>query len=215
MHLAAIFLVIRTLAAGLANPYGLTIGPDGALYFCEVDRHRVARVDLKTAAITTIAGTGEKGYHGDGALATAARLNQPYELLFDKSGNLYFVEMQNHVVRRVDAKTRLISTLAGTGVPGFSGDNGPAAKAQFRQPHAIALHPSGDLLICDTGNNRIRRIRLSTGIINTYAGTGERGDGPDGDPLGCKMNRPHGVFVAADGAVYIGDSEASRIRVLK
>src|SRR5690348_15043708 len=120
--------------AQVNNPYGLTIGPDGALYFCEIGNHRVRRLDLKSGLISTAAGSGQKGYAGDGGPALSASLNEPYEVRFDRAGNLFFAEMQNHVVRRVDAKTHLISTVAGTGRPGFSGDGGPAAAAQLRQP---------------------------------------------------------------------------------
>src|SRR5437667_10379382 len=103
-------------AAGQTNnPYGLVIGPDGALYFCEVGNHRVRRLDLKKHLLSTVAGTGTKGYSGDGGPALQASLNEPYEIRFDKAGNMFFAEMQNHVVRRVDAKTKMISTLAGTG----------------------------------------------------------------------------------------------------
>src|SRR5713101_8314312 len=90
------------------NPYGLVIGPDGALYFCEVGNHRVRRLDMKTHRLSTVAGTGTKGYSGDGGPAVQALLNEPYEVRFDKVGNMFFVEMQNHLVRRVDAKSRII-----------------------------------------------------------------------------------------------------------
>ncbi|MGH9657694.1 MAG: hypothetical protein ACRD96_04060, partial [Bryobacteraceae bacterium] len=94
----------------LANPYGLVIGPDGALYICEVDNHVIRRLDLKTGTLTVVAGNGKQGYSGDGGPALEASLNQPYEIRFDKAGNMYFVEMQNHIVRRVDGKTRVITT---------------------------------------------------------------------------------------------------------
>src|SRR5579864_4911170 len=90
-------------AGELNNPYGLTIGPDGALYFCEVDNNDIRRMDLKTGKLSTVAGNGQKGYSGDGGPALAASLNQPYEIRFDKAGNMIFAEMQNHVVRRMDA----------------------------------------------------------------------------------------------------------------
>ena len=151
--------------AQLNNPYGLVLGPDSALYFCEIGNHRVRRLDLKTNLISTVVGSGEKGYSGDGGPALAASLNEPYEVRFDEAGNMYFAEMQNHVVRRVDARTKLISTVAGSGKPGFEGDGGPASKALLRQPHSIAFDHRGGLLICDIGNHRIRRVDMKTGTI--------------------------------------------------
>src|SRR5262245_33096779 len=102
--------------------------------------------------MTTIAGTGERGYSGDGGPATAAALNMPHEIQFDRAGNLYIAERDNHVIRKVDAKTHVISTVAGTGTAGFGGDGGPGTQAQLRQPHAILIDRDGSLLICDIGN---------------------------------------------------------------
>ncbi len=190
--------------AQVNNPYGLTIGPDGALYICEIGNHRVRRLDLKTGTISTAAGTGQKGYAGDGGPALEASLNEPYEVRFDRAGDMFFAEMQNHVIRRVDAKTHVITTVAGTGVAGFSGDGGPAAKAQFRQPHSIAFDPEGRLLVCDIGNHRIRRIDLTAGTIDTWAGTGERKSTPDGAPIaGTPLNGPRAITVAPDGQLYL------------
>jgi DNA-binding beta-propeller fold protein YncE len=190
--------------AQINNPYGLVTGPDGALYFCEIGNHRVRRLDLKTHAISTAAGSGLKGYSGDGGPALEASLNEPYEVRFDASGNMYFAEMQNHVVRRVDAKTHIISTVAGTGSPGFAGDGGPANQAQLRQPHSIAFDPQGRLMICDIGNLRIRRVNLQTGTIETWAGTGERKPTPDGAPIaGTPLNGPRAIALDPDGNLYL------------
>jgi DNA-binding beta-propeller fold protein YncE len=158
----------------VGQPFGVEVGPDGALYITEVSNHRVLRLDLDSQIITTVAGCGRKGYAGDGGLAVDAELNEPYEVRFDKAGNMYFVEMKNHLIRRVDAQTKIISTVAGTGVAGFGGDDGPATKAQFKNPHSIALDQRGGIYVADIGNHRIRRIDLVSGIVETIAGDGQR-----------------------------------------
>lgn len=315
-------------AAAVSQPFGLVIGPDQALYVCEVGSHVIRRIDPQTKIITTVAGTGEKGFSGNGGPATSAKLNEPYELRFDRAGNLYFVEMQNHAVRRIDVKTGAIELIAGSGEQGFGGDGGPATAAKLNRPHSIALDHNGSLYICDIGNHRIRQVDLESKTIRTFSGTGERqptpdgasvagtplngpraldfdgkqslvlalregnaiyridlkedrihhvagtgkkgysgdggparqatlsgpkgvaigpngdiyfadteshtvrvirtasqtvetvlgdgkkGDGPDGNPLNCRMNRPHGVFVDREGKVYVGDSSNHKVRVL-
>lgn len=188
----------RATAVNIGDPFGVEFGPDGALYITEVRHHRIRRLDPKTGELSTIAGTGEKGYAGDGGPATKAKLNEPYEIRFDKFGNLYFVEMQNHLVRRIDGKTGIITTVAGTGEPGFGGDGGPASKAQFKQPHSIALDEQGRLYIADIGNHRIRRIDLRTGQIETIAGTGEAKP-----PIADKAAQ--GAPVIGPRALYIHD----------
>lgn len=198
--------------AQLANPYGLTRGPDGALYICEVDSHRIRRLDLNSGAISTVAGTGERGYSGDGGPALQAKLNEPYEVRFDSAGNMYFVEMRNHLVRSVDAKTRTISTVAGTGEPGFGGDGGPAVKAQFQQPHSIALDGKGFLYIADIGNHRVRRVNLGTGIIETFAGTGEKSRTPDGAAVqGTPLNGPRTIAFGRDGDMFLALREGNAV----
>jgi DNA-binding beta-propeller fold protein YncE len=170
------------LKTNIGNPFGVEVGPDGALYITEVTNHRVRRLDFKTRQLTTVAGNGQKGYSGDGGPATEASLNEPYEVRFDGQGNMYFVEMQNHLIRKVDAQGR-ISTVAGTGKPGYGGDGGPALAAQFRQPHSIALDGRGGLYVADIGNHRIRRIDLAKGTIESIAGNGEKLLPQDGESI--------------------------------
>ena len=162
------------VSVNVGDPFGVEIGPDGALYICEVRNHRVFRLDLKSGQLTTVAGTGAKGYSGDGGPATQAQLNEPYEVRFDRAGNMLFVEMQNQVVRKVDRQTGQISTIAGTGKKGYSGDGGPATKAEFSSPHSITLDAADNVYIADIGNHRIRRVDAKTGVVTTIAGNGER-----------------------------------------
>ena len=194
------------------NPYGLVIGPDGALYFCDLDNQRIRRLDLATKRLTTVAGNGERGYRGDGGPAAAAALNMPHELRFDRLGNLFIAERDNHVIRKVDRATGIISTVAGTGAPGFSGDGGPSANAQLRQPHSLVFDRDGRLLVCDIGNQRIRRISLDTGIIETYAGTGEAKPTPEGAAVnGTPLNGPRTFAMAPNGDLYLALREGNAI----
>ena len=214
----AVSTLIGTGAAGYSdrqvnNPYGLVIGADKALYFCDLDNQRIRRLDLRTRRTVTIAGNGQKGYAGDGAAAIDASLNMPHEIQFDVAGHLYIAERDNHVVRRVDAKTGIISAFAGTGSPGFSGDQGPATRAQLRQPHSIAVDPSGRrLLICDIGNHRIRQVDFATGVIDTFSGTGERQPTPDGAPIkGIPLNGPRTIAFDRRGNLYLALREGNAI----
>jgi sugar lactone lactonase YvrE len=194
------------------NPYGLVIGPDRALYFCDLDNQRIRRVDLETHRTSVVAGNGQKGYEGDGGSATAAALNMPHEIQFDSAGNIYIAERDNHVIRKVEGKTGIISTFAGTGIPGFSGDGGPAAQAQLRQPHSIAVDPSGKLLICDIQNHRIRQVDFATGVIETYGGTGERQPTPDGALVKtAALNGPRTMAFDGNGDLYLALREGNAV----
>jgi len=194
------------------NPYGMAIGPDGGLYFCDRGNQRIRRLDLTTKKMTTIAGNGQRGYTGDGGPATAATLAEPHEILFDAAGDLYIAERDNHVIRKVNMKTGIISTVAGTGEAGFSGDRGPAVRAQLRQPHSIFLDRDGTMLICDIGNHRIRRLHLDTGIIETWAGTGATEATPDGSPVvGTPVTGPRTFVVSPRGDLYLALREGNAI----
>jgi sugar lactone lactonase YvrE len=194
------------------NPYGMAIGPDGGLYFCDLDNQRIRRLDLKTKQLTTIAGNGQAGYRGDGGPAVEASLNMPHELQFDARGDIYIAERDNHVIRKIDMKTGLIGTVAGTGAAGFSGDGGMATRAQLRQPHSIFFDRDGTLLICDIGNHRIRRLHPDTGVIETYAGNGETAATPDGAPVrGTPLRAPRTLAMAPDGDLFVALREGNAI----
>jgi sugar lactone lactonase YvrE len=198
--------------AQVNNPYGLVIGPDRALYFCDLDNQRIRRLDLTTHRTTDIAGNGQRAYAGDGGPAVDGSLNMPHELAFDSRGNIYVAERDNHVVRKVDGKSRVLSTVAGTGTAGFGGDGGPAARAQLRQPHSIAIAPDGRLLICDVGNHRIRAVDLASGTIETIGGTGDRLPTPNGAPLaGTPLNGPRTMVMDRDGTMYLALREGNAL----
>jgi DNA-binding beta-propeller fold protein YncE len=154
-------------------PFGVENGPDGALYITTVGSHRVLRLDRKSGQVTSVAGNGKKGYSGDGGPATQATLNEPYEVRFDSHGNMLILDMQSHVIRRVDAKTGAITTVAGDGVAGDRGDGGPARQARFRTPHSITLDDKDNLYVSDLGNHRVRRIDATSGQIGTLVGNGK------------------------------------------
>src|SRR5688572_1241690 len=186
------------------NPYGVVIGPDGALHFCEVDTGRTRRLDLRSGRITTVAGNGTKAYAGDGGPAAEASFSAPHEIRFDAEGHLFVVERDAHVVRRVDARTRTVTTVAGTGEAGFAGDGAAAARAQLRQPHSIAFDALGNLLVCDIGNGRVRAIDMRAGTISTLSGTGERVATPDEAPLaGTPLRGPRSIDTDEEGNAYL------------
>ena len=214
---ATVTTLVGTGVAGFSetqvnNPYGMAIGPDGGLYFCDLGNQRIRRLDLATQRMTTIAGNGQRGYSGDGGPATAATLAAPHEILFDRAGDLYIAERDNHVIRKVNMKTGIISTVAGTGMAGFAGDGGPAVRAQLRQPHSIFLDRDGTMLICDIGNHRIRRLHLDTGIIEAWAGTGATEPTPDGSPVaGTPVTGPRTFIISPAGDLYLALREGNAI----
>ena len=196
--------------AGAGEPYGLTIGPDGALYFCDIAFHVIRKIDNEDR-ISTVAGSGKKGYAGDGGAATQALLAEPYEIKFDADGSMYFVEMMNNLVRKVD-KAGTISTVAGTGKPGFSGDAGPAREATFNKPHSIALDGHGSLFICDIGNHRVRRVDLKSGLVTTLTGTGEKGIPKDGSSfVTAPVSGPRALDVGPHGELVLALREGNSV----
>ena len=183
------------LQTNIGNPFGVETTPNGELLICEVSNHRIWKLDLKDNTLSVIAGTGRKGHSPDGRLATESDLNEPYEVRVGRRGDIFFVEMQNHIVRRIDSRTGKLTTIAGNGKQGFSGDGGPATSAMLHRPHSIAL--AGNLLyIADIGNHRIRRVDLETNTIETFAGNANRNLPRHGSRVdGNSVLGPRALFV--------------------
>ncbi len=201
--------------AALANPHSLQFGPDGNLYIGDIGNHVIRRVDMKSGIITTFAGTGRKGATPDGSKIAGTPLNGPRALDFDREGNLWLATREGNQVFKFDLKAQTIHWVAGTGTAGFTGNGGPAKEATLSGPKGLALDREGNAWLADTESHTVRLVDRAKLTVELIAGTGTKGDGPDGDPLRCAMNRLHGIFVDGDGSVYIGDSEAHRIRVLR
>src|SRR5262245_1573050 len=202
--------------AEINNPFHIVLGPDGAMYFSDFGTSRVFRWDLRTSKISVVAGTGTKGFVGDGGPAKSAQLSAPHEVRFDSKGNLYIDERDNHIVRRVDMKSGLISTFAGTpGKNGYGGDLGPATKALLNQPHGITLDGADNLYICDPLNNRLRRVDAKTGIITTFAGNGESSSAPDlGSLTAIALPGPRSLEISRAGKWYLALREGNSIFTL-
>ena len=197
--------------ASLANPFGVIRGPDGDIWFCEYDGHKVRKI-TQEGNIVTIVGTGQAGYDGDDGPALEAQLNRPHEIRFDRSGNLFIADMSNHAIRKVNASSGKITTMAGTGKAGFSGDGGLATDAQLKDPHSIQFGPDGDLYIADVGNHRIRHIDMQLGVITTFAGTGSTGATPDGVPFRkVPLLTPRTIDFDAEGNMWIALKKANQI----
>ena len=257
--------------ARLNEPYEVRLDGAGHLYFVEMKNNLVRRVDIRTGVISTIAGTGRRGFSGDKGLATKAKLSRPHSIQFGPEGHLYICDIGNHRIRKVDTKTGRISTFAGTGErkptpdgasiegtplngpraidfhghqmwlalregnavyrldlrqdtihheagtgqKGFSGNGGPAKDATLSGPKGIAVGPKGNIYLADTESHTVRMIDRQTGRLELIAGDGKKGDGPEGEPLKCRMDRLHGIFVAKDGTIYVGDTNTHRVRVIR
>ncbi|XID92529.1 S-layer homology domain-containing protein [Paenibacillaceae bacterium WGS1546] len=200
-------------SATLRLPAGVTFDSAGNMYITELGYERVRKVDTN-GIISTVAGssTGAQGYAGDGGPATSALLRGPADVAADSAGNLYIVELFNHVVRKVDQTTGIISTVVGTGVAGFSGDGGPATSAQLSTPYSIDFDDSGNLYIADRNNNRVRKVDTS-GNISTVAGTGVAGYSGDGGPAtAAHMWSPIGLTVDDDGTLYVAENSNHIVR---
>jgi DNA-binding beta-propeller fold protein YncE len=199
---------VRT--AKLNQPYGV-LASGGSLYWADFGSNRVLRLDRRSGQVFVVAGNGEKGHAGDGAGAKQAQLSAPHEVRIDNDGNILVAERDANVIRIVARPAGFVSTLVGTGAPGFGGDGGPSALAQLNQPHSIALDRAGNLYICDIKNNRVRKRDAATGILTTFAGTGEAADAPDASPLMTPLNGPRSIDIAPDGTMYLILREGNKV----
>jgi len=206
----------RATFARLLAPRGLAFAPNGDLYIADAGAHMVRKVSEASGTITTIAGTGQPGFSGDGGAATSARLSDPCAVAVTPSGDVYIADRGNQRVRCVSGTSGLIETVAGQGLPGYSGDGSPGKDARLRAPRGLALSANGDLYVADTGNHVIRRLAAATGILTTVAGTGTAGfSGDGGAAVLAGLDAPEGLGVGPSGDLYIADTGNRRIRRLE
>jgi sugar lactone lactonase YvrE len=194
-------------SAELSNPSDMALDGAGNLYIADFGNNRVRMLSAATSNITDYAGTGAYGWTGDGGQATSATMNGPTGLAVDEVGNLYIAEQYNHVIRKVTAATGVITTVAGNGTQGFSGDGGLATQAKLNRPYGVALDGAGNLYIADKNNNRVRMVSASSGNISTVAGNGSSSDSGDGGlATQAGLSGPLAVAVDAAGNLAIADS---------
>ena len=196
---------------------GVAVDDTDHLYIADYGNNRIRRID-DNGIITTVAGSGVRGLSGDGGPATSASMNEPFDLDIDEAGNLFIVDLRNHRIRRVDATTGIMTTVAGNSTAetdwGFSGDGGPATSAKMKYPSGVQLDRQGNVFIADSGNQRIRRVDAVTGIMTTVAGV-DRGFSGDGGPaVAAFFNAPRTLFLDDADNIYIGDLNNNRIRLV-
>ncbi|WP_214070445.1 gliding motility-associated C-terminal domain-containing protein [Mucilaginibacter sp. dw_454] len=203
-------------SASLNEPRGIAFDSHDNLFIADYWNNCIRRVDAVSGIITTIAGNGNiiNGYRGDGGPAKDALLFEPFAIAFDKADDLYFTDFNNNCIRRIDAGSGIITKVAGSDPPGyagFSGDGGPAVDARLFAPGSIAINKSGDVIFADFVNNRIRQINSKTGIISTVAGNGEEGFGGDGGPaVNAQIYAPWSLSLDDAGNIYVCDGANNR-----
>ena len=199
-------------SAALNSPMATALDNLGNLYIADTNNHRIRKVDATSGTITTVAGNGTPGFSGDGATAINAQLHNPRGVALDSAGHLYIADYGNHRIRKVDATSGTITTVAGNGTSGFVGDGATAISAQLSYPRGVALDSAGNLYIADTSNHRIRKVDAS-GTITTVAGNGTPGFSGDGaTAISAQLSYPLGVALDSLGHLYIADTSNHRIR---
>ena len=207
------------MSAGISYPEGIAIDASGNLYIAESGSQHIRKVASSTGTITTVAGNGQYGYTGDGGAAASAKLGGPTGVAIDVAGNLYIADSNNNVVRKVTAGTGIITTVAGTGTAGYTGDGGPATGAKLYRPFGVAVDTLGNLYIADSYNMVIRKLTTSNGTITTVAGNGNAQTcfslGADGGAAtSAALCIPESVSVDNAGNLYIVDTFRNRIRMV-
>lgn len=201
------------ILAKFKNAEGVFVVANGDLYLADTGNHEIRKVTALTGIVTLVVGSTSPGYSGDGGAATAARLRLPAAIVVAANGDMYIADTGNDTVRKVTAATGIITTYAGTGTTGYTGDGGAATSARLSGPQGLVLAANGDLYIADTGNNVIRRVTAATGVITTFAGTGTAGFlGDGGVATSARLNAPESVSISASGELYIADAGNNRIR---
>ena len=197
-------------AAHLNGPRGVAVAADGDVFIADSDNNRIRR-GTPSGMISTVAGTGDAGFSGDGGPALAAHLSRPFGVAVDPSGTLFIADTDNNRIRKV-SPDGVISTIAGTGVAAFSGDNGPGVDAQLNSPRGLAVDPAGHVVIADSVNNRVRRLD-GAGTITTIAGTGTAGFSGDGGPaVDAMINYPRSIAFDPAGRLVFVDTRNARVR---
>lgn len=202
-------------ASTLSRPVALAVDTGGDLFLADAGSHCIRRIDAVTGVITTVAGDGVQGYGGDHGSAAAALLDSPQGLAVDAGGNIYIADSHNHRIRKIDAATGVITTVAGTGVAGGSGDAGPAVQGRLALPRGISVDSQGNVFVADRENHRIRRIDGITGAMTTFAGDGVQGFGGDGGaPGSASLDSPRATAISSSGNLVFGDAANQRVRLV-
>ena len=203
---------VRAQDVDFALPEALVLDRDENILLADSLNHAILKID-RDGYLTHVAGNGQRGFSGDGAQATEASLSGPYDVRVDSKGNVYIADLFNYRIRKVDTNG-VISTVAGTGVAGYSGDGGPAVKAQLNMAYGIALDKDDNLLIADSDNHVIRKVGRD-GIIHTIAGSSRGFEGDGGPALAAKFDSPQALALDRDGRIYVGDEHNNAIRIIE
>jgi len=203
----------QATSAALSRPYDVVVDTPGNLLIADSNYYRIRKVDTTTGVITTAAGSGTSDFSGVGGPATSANLYTPHSVTVDDSGNLFIADTDNDRIRRVDTSTGVITTVAGNGTRGFSGDGSPATSASLNNPTDVAVNASGDLFISDIYNHRVRKVDGGTGVVTTVAGNGTADYSGDGGPAtSASLKSPNSVAVDDSGNLFIADKWNHRVR---